>query len=150
MKRRSVKQRANDRRLGRLAKARSTKVKSKRKSTTTMARRRKTTRRRSRVSSSVRRVSRSRGKLGGFLQKGIVGKVTSSLGAGMLVGLVTDRVAPQATPFATLGAEYLTGGITGLVAAEGLKSITGQPSILSNFIGGFGLGGSQGPTGGAL
>jgi len=147
---RSAKQKANDRRLGRLAKLRSKKVKSKRKTKkVTMARRRKTTRRR-RVSSGVRRVSKGRAKIGGFLSKGLVGKVASSLGAGMLVGLVTDRVAPQATPFATLGAEYLTGGVTGLVAAEGLKSITGQPSILSSFIGGLGFGGGQQTSGGAL
>lgn len=113
-----------------------------------MAKRRRSAPRRS--TTIVRSVSRGRSKVGGFLNKGIVGKVTSSLGAGMLVGLVTDRIAPAATPFATLGAEYLTGGITGLVAAEGLKSITGQPSILSNFIGGFGLGSTSGPTGGSL
>ena len=63
----------------------------------------------------------------------------------MLVSLITDRVAPQATPFATLGAEYLAGGLTGTIAAEGIKSITGQPSILSSVFSGFGIGGSQ-PT----
>jgi len=145
---RSAKQRANDRRLGRLAKRRKT-IRTRKTSKPTMAKRRRLSRRR-RVSSGIRRVSRGRKSVGNFLTKGIIGKTTSALGSGMLVGLVTDRVAPQATPFATLGAEFLTGGVTGMVAAEGLKSITGQPSVLSGLIGGFGLGGQSGPTGGAL
>ena len=149
MKRRSVKQRANDRRLGRLSRRKKT-IRTRRTVKPVMAKRRRLTRRR-RVSSGFRSVSRGRSKIGGFLSKGIIGKTTSALGAGMLVGLVTDRVAPQATPFTTLGAEYLTGGVTGMVAAEGLKSITGQQSVLSGLLGGFGLGGgSSGPTGGAL
>ena len=147
-KKRSAKQLANDKRLGRMAKARnSKKVKRKSNNTKSMARR-KTSRRRT-VTRTVRRVSRGRAKFGGFLKRGIIGDTTSALGAGMLVGTVTNRVAPQATPFATLAAEFAAGGVTGMVAAEGLKSITGQQSILTGLIGGFG-GGSQGPTGGAL
>jgi hypothetical protein len=110
-----------------------------------MARRRKTSYRR-RASSTVRRVSKSRKGFGSFLKRGIVGDTTQALGAGMLVSLITDRVAPQATPFATLGAEYLAGGLTGAIAAEGIKSITGQPSILGGILGGFGFGATSQPT----
>ena len=106
--------------------------------------RRKTSYRR-RASSTIRRASKGRKSLGSFLKRGIIGDTTQALGAGMLVSLITDRVAPQATPFATLGAEYLAGGLTGTIAAEGIKSITGQPSILSSVFSGFGIGGSQ-PT----
>lgn len=103
--------------------------------------------RRRRFTRTVRKASRSRAKFGGFLKRGIVGDTTSALGAGMLVGTVTDRIAPAATPFASLAAEFAAGGVTGMVAAEGLKSITGGQSILSGMIGSFG-GGSQQEAGG--
>ena len=120
--------------------------------------RRKSSRHSRRITSSIRRgassFSAGRSKFGGFLKKGIVGDVSSALGSAVLVGAVTDRVAPQFTPYAQIAAEYAAGGVTGMVAAEGLKSILGMPSILSGVLGqGFGfLGGSQqqGPTGGAL
>jgi hypothetical protein len=145
---RSAKQRANDRKLGRMAKRRFT---SKRKTLKTkrsskpMARRRKSTYRR-RASSTIRRASKGRKSFGSFLKRGIVGDTTQALGAGMLIGTITDRVMPSVTPFATLGAEYLAGGLTGTIAAEGLKSITGQPSILSGVLGGFGFGTTSQPT----
>ncbi len=146
---RSRKQRANDKRLGRMAKRRFTSkrktIKSKRTSSKSMARRRKSTYRR-RASSTVRRASRGRKSIGSFLKRGIVGDTTQALGAGMLIGTITDRVMPDITPFATLGAEYLAGGLTGTIAAEGLKSITGQPSILSGVLGGFGFGATSQPT----
>ena len=146
---RSKKQRANDKKLGRMAKRRFTlkrkTLKRKTASRKPMARRRKTTYRR-RASSSIRRASRGRKGLGNFLKRGIVGDTTQALGAGMLVGTITDRIMPDITPFATLGAEYLAGGLTGTIAAEGLKSITGQPSILSGVLGGFGFGSTSQPT----
>ena len=141
---RSIKQRANDKRLGRMAKRRKRKtIKRKTAPKKNMARRK--TSYRKRASSTIRRASKGRKSLGSFLKRGIIGDTTQALGAGMLVSLITDRVAPQATPFATLGAEYLAGGLTGTIAAEGIKSITGQPSILSSVFSGFGIGGSQ-PT----
>ena len=112
--------------------------------------RRRSTRVRRRVSrygGSVRRVARrggrARGKIGSFLKTGIIGDTTQALGAGMLASIVTNRVAPQFTPYATLGAEYLAGGVAGTVLAEGIKSFTGQPSIL-NSLGGILGGGSNG------
>jgi hypothetical protein len=145
---RSLKQKANDRRLGRMAKRRFTSkrktLKTKRSKTKTMARRKTTYRRKAR--STIRRASKGRKGLGSFLKRGIVGDTTQALGAGMLIGTITDKVMPSVTPFATLGAEYLAGGLTGTIAAEGLKSITGQPSILSGVLGGFGFGTTSQPT----
>ena len=147
---RSIKQRANDRRLGLRAKRRTRKgtfvptrktIKRKTAPKRGMVKRRKTSYRR-RASSTIRRVSKSRKGLGSFLKRGIIGETTQALGAGMVVSLITDRVAPQATPFATLGAEYLAGGLTGTIAAEGIKSITGQPSILGGVFGSLGFGSS--------
>ena len=145
---RSLKQKANDRRLGRMAKRRFTSkrktLKTKRSQSKTMARSKTTYRRKAR--STIRRASKGRKGLGSFLKRGIVGDTTQALGAGMLIGTITDKVMPSVTPFATLGAEYLAGGLTGTIAAEGLKSITGQPSILSGVLGGFGFGTTSQPT----
>lgn len=122
------------------------------------AMRRKSRGRSRRIASSISRgagsFNRGRAKFGSFLKKGIVGDVSSALGSAVLVGAVTDRVAPQFTPYAQLAAEYAAGGVTGMVAAEGLKSILGMPSIIGGVLNqglGF-IGGSQqqGPTGGAL
>lgn len=105
--------------------------------------------RRSRAASGFRRYTKGRGKFGGFLKKGIVGDTTSALGAGFLAQMIGDRVAPQATPFITVGAEYAAGGVTGMIIAEGIKSFTGQPSILNQITGLFGgLGQSEGGGGG--
>lgn len=108
----------------------------------TMARRSRTRRVTRRARSGIRRIGRGRGKFGNFLKTGLIGDTTQAIGAGKLVGLVTDRVAPQATPFATIGAEYLAGGIGGMVLAEGVKSFAGEPSILGQLTGLFG--GAQG------
>ena len=146
---RSAKQKANDRRLGRMAKRRFASkrktISTKRTSSKSMARRRKTSYRR-RARTTIRRASRGRKSIGSFLKRGIVGDTTQALGAGMLVGTLTDRIMPDITPFATLGAEYLAGGLTGTIAAEGLKSVTGQPSILSGVLGNFGIGATSQPT----
>ena len=154
--RRSAKQRAATKRLISFNRNRRKTIRAP--NTTKSAMRRKSRGRSRRIASSVSRGARSfsagRSKFGGFLKKGIVGDVSSALGSAVLVGAVTDRVAPQFTPYAQIAAEYAAGGVTGMVAAEGLKSILGMPSILSGVLGqglGF-LSGSQqqGPTGGAL
>ena len=95
--------------------------------------------RRSRVRSAGSSINRGQKKFGGILKKGIIGNTVSALGASQLISLVTNRVAPQATPFAVIAGEYAAGGVTGMVAAEGLKSLTGQPSILTQVMGNFGL-----------
>lgn len=95
--------------------------------------------RRNRVRSAGSSINRGQKKFGGILKKGIIGNTVSALGASQLISLVTNRVAPQATPFAVIAGEYAAGGVTGMVAAEGLKSLTGQPSILTQVMGNFGL-----------
>ncbi len=95
--------------------------------------------RKSRVRSAGSSIKRGQKKFGGILKRGIIGNTVSALGASQLISLVTNRVAPQATPFAVIAGEYAAGGVTGMVAAEGLKSLTGQPSILTQVMGNFGL-----------
>lgn len=88
-----------------------------------------------------RSIGNYRGKFGAVLKRGLLGDTTSALGAGVVVSAVSDRVAPQFTPYATLAAEYAAGGVGGMVGAEAVKMFTGQQSILSGILGGFGLGG---------
>jgi len=92
-------------------------------------------------------ISRGRSKITGVLTRGLVGKTTSALGAGIVVGALADRTVPQASVYASLGAEYLAGGVAGMVLAEGVKSFIGMPSILGQVfqslgVGGFGSGGN--------
>jgi len=102
-----------------------------------MARRR--TRRISRgIRRGVGRIGSARGKFGSFLRTGTIGEASSALGAGLVVGAVTDRVMPQVTPFASAAGEYLAGGVKGMVIAELIKPIIGLPSILPNITSGFG------------
>jgi hypothetical protein len=99
----------------------------------TMAKRRTT-----RIRSGISRIGKARGKFGSFLKKGTIGETTQALGAGLVVSAVTDRLAPQFTPFAAAGAEYAAGGVKGMIIAELIKPIIGLPSILPSITGGFG------------
>ena len=103
-----------------------------------MARRRRSSSRRRRISGGFRRIGKARGKFGSFLKSGTIGDTTQALGAGLVVSAVTDRLAPQFTPFAAAGAEYAAGGVKGMIIAELIKPIIGLPSILPNITGGFG------------
>lgn len=95
-----------------------------------------------RTVSTFRSIGSARGKFGGFLKKGLVGDTTSALGAGVLVGAVADRAIPQYSPYIQLAAEYAAGGVGGMVLAEGLKAMTGAPSVLNGVLGQF-TGGGQ-------
>ena len=97
-----------------------------------------------RASRGIGRIGRARGKFGNILKTGLIGDTTQALGAGLLVGAVTDRVMPQVSPYATLAGEYLAGGVGGMALAEGIKSFIGMPSVLTGLLGGLGLGGSSG------
>ena len=111
-----------------------------------MARRRRYRRARryaSRIGRGASTIGRYRGKFGGFLKRGLIGDATQALGAGLLVQGVTNRVAPGATPYATLAAEYVAGGVGGMALAEGIKSFIGMPSVLGGLLGGLGLGGAS-------
>ena len=101
------------------------------------------TRYKTRTRTVVRRIGSARGKFGNVLKRGLIGDTTQALGSGLLVSAVTNKVAPQATPYAALIAEYMAGGVGGMVLAEGVKSFVGMPSILGQFLQGFGLGGGQ-------
>lgn len=91
-----------------------------------------------RARKTASRVGKTRGKIGSFFKKGMVGDTTSALGASIVTGAVTDRVIPQYSIYAQAGAEYLVGGVGGLIGAEVVKSVVGLPSILNglNIFGG--------------
>ena len=104
----------------------------------------------SRARSIGRSYSRGRGKFGNFLKKGLLGDTTQALGAGLVVGAVADRVAPQFSPYVQIGAEYLVGGVGGMVGAEAVKMITGQPSVLGGLLGGVIGGQNNSASGGGM
>lgn len=81
-------------------------VKSKHKSYNSMARRRKSSGRRSSVKS----------KFGNVFNRGMIGKVTSGIGAGTLAGIATNAFMPQATPIVKPLAAFAAGGIVGGIA----------------------------------
>lgn len=119
-----------------LQKTKSAKVNTKSNSKRIVASRKGSKRRR--VSRGIRSMTRGRGKIGSFFKKGMVGDTTSALGASIVTGAITDRVIPQYSTYAQAGAEYMVGGVGGMIGAEVVKSIVGLPSILNglNIFGG--------------
>ena len=133
---RSAKQRANDRRLGRMAKARfSTKRKAssrRTKRSKPMARRRSTIRRR--ASRSVRRVATRRT---GSKIISTVKPMASGIGGGILMETVASRVGMgQYGSIAGFGGAYLFGGVKGVLGKLGFDLISGRGIN-------FGLGGQS-------
>lgn len=140
-KKRSAKQRANDKRLGLLAKRRSTKVKRRSSSSKPMARRRRArTRTRTRT---VRTYSRrgARGIKSVFSRSGIVGKAAAGIGAGVIAGTVLNQFAPQFSPIAKPIAGFLAGGPVGAVAQVfmdgGIGTLTGMFGSQKQEVGGL-------------
>ena len=134
---RSAKQRANDRRLGRMAKARfSTKRKAssrRTKRSKPMARRRSSTRRRA-VSRTVRRYATRRS---GSKIISTVKPMASGIGGGILMETVASRVGMgQYGSIAGFGGAYLFGGVKGVLGKLGFDLISGRGINL-------GLGGQQ-------
>ena len=122
---RSAKQRANDRRLGRMAKKRfSAKRKTLKRRTTTskpMARRRSYRRRASRT---VRRYATRR--TGGKIVS-TVKPMASGIGGGILTETVANRVGfGQYGQIAGWGGAYLFGGVKGVLGKLGFDLITGR------------------------
>jgi len=143
MKRRSAKQRANDKRLGRLAKSRGKRktIKRRRTFTKSMVRRRRSPSRRT----APRIVRRSTRGVKGIFSNPTLRKVMLGIGASTVAGVVVSKVAPQFVPIAQIGSSIIAGGPIGAAAS---LFINGG---LGNILGGFGLGGGDsGPTGGAL
>ncbi len=134
-RRRSAKQKANDKRLGmsrKKTKSVTVKRKSVSKKSNTMAKRK-----------STRRFSRARSTGGKIFGSPILRKAMIGIGAATLAGTVVNMVAPQFAPIAKPIAAFATGGVVGAAASlilspDGLGSITGL------------LGGSTGNTTGGL
>ena len=83
-----------------------------------------------------RSVSRGSKGIGSSLKTGVIGEVVKGIGAGSLVSLVMNRVAPNSsiTPIASTGAAFLAGGVTGGIASVILNG--GLSSLGSIFGGG--------------
>jgi hypothetical protein len=131
---RSAKQRANDRRLGRMAKSRfSTKRKTIRRrkvSSKPMARRRSTTRRRSSIGRSVRRVASRRT---GSKIISTIKPMASGIGGGILMETVASRVGMgQYGSIAGFGGAYLFGGVKGVLGKLGFDLISGRGISFGN------------------
>jgi hypothetical protein len=134
-RRRSAKQKANDKRLGmsrKKTKSVTVKRKSVSKKSNTMAKRK-----------STRRFSRARSTGGKIFGSPLLKKAMIGIGAATLAGTVVNMVAPQFAPIAKPIAAFATGGVVGAAASlilspDGLGSITGL------------FGGSTGTTTGGL
>jgi len=113
-------------------------ISKRRKSTTTRRKTTTTNRRAPRKSmvkrrTTIRRRTSSMGRgIGSSLKTGVIGDVVKGIGAGSLVSLVMNRVAPNSsiTPIAATGAAFLTGGIVGgaanLILTGGLSQLGGM------------------------
>jgi len=119
-KRRSAKQKANDKRLGRAAKKRST---SKRSSKSTSKRSRKTSNKRKKSSrnpvAKKRRFNGGRAKSGvkGFFRgSSLLGKAAMGIGAASIAGIALNAIAPQFSGIGKLGTAFLVGGPIGGVS----------------------------------
>ena len=70
-------------------------------------------------------------KIASSLKTGVIGEVVKGIGAGSLITLVMNRVAPNSslTPIASTGAAFLTGGLVGgaanLILSGGLSQMGG-------------------------
>ena len=134
-RRRSAKQKANDKRLGmsrKKTKSATVKRKSVSKKSNTMAKQK-----------STRRFSRARSTGGKIFGSPLLKKAMIGIGAGTLAGTVVNMVAPQFAPIAKPIAAFATGGVVGaaaslIISPDGLGSITGL------------LGGGTGTTTGGL
>jgi len=126
-KKRSAKQRANDKRLGARAKSRS---KTKRSNNSNSSRKPVAKRKGKRSSKSVSIVKKVTS--GSIFRGGLVGKAVMGVGAGALVGLVLDRVAPQFSAIGKPVAALVAGGPVGAVAQV---LLTGGISSFGGIIG---------------
>jgi len=81
------------------------------------------------VAKKKRSSGRSKGIRGIFNKSGLVGKAAMGIGAATVATLVVDRVAPQFSPIAAIGASFLGGGLVGAAAnlfvSGGLGGLTG-------------------------
>lgn len=123
---RSKKQKANDRKLGRMAKARAAgrKVRKTVKKAAKKTRKATTKRRKSTNSNTrKRRKSMARGKI---LSSPILKKAALGLGGATMLGIVAAAVAPQFRNVAEPAGAYLFGGIEGIAANFALGFLKGR------------------------
>lgn len=136
-KARSAKQKANDKKLGRMARKRNP---SKRSARSNPKRGRKTTNKRKKTSRknnvAKKRSSRSRassGVKGFFRGSSLVGKLAMGIGAGTIAGVALQAIAPQFAGVGKLGVAFLAGGPIGgigqLLLGGGLGGVGGLGSL---------------------
>lgn len=134
MKRRSAKQRANDKRLGMYAKRNKRKTNKRSSTKKRIVAKRRSVRRS--VSSYVKRKGGLRG-IGGNVVS-YAKPMAAGVGGGMIAEQIAARVAPQYTQMAGYGGAYLAGGIKGVAGKVVYDVLSGQGSPLNLFGGGGG------------
>ncbi len=131
-KKRSAKQKANDKRLGRMAKARATgrKVKRKVKSSTKKGQVRKTARRAYKKVKRRSSVKSMKSMLGSSTLK----KVALGVGGGVIAGTILSYVAPNSSfaKFAAPAGAYALGGIEGVIGQLALGMVTSPTGSNTN------------------
>lgn len=131
-KKRSAKQKANDKRLGRMAKARAAgrKVKRKVKSSTKKGQVRKTARR---AYKKVKRRSSVK-SMKSILGSSTLKKVALGVGGGVLAGTLLSYVAPNSSfaKFAAPAGAYALGGIEGVIGQLALGMVTAPTGSNTN------------------
>ena len=131
-KKRSAKQKANDKRLGRMAKARSAgrKVKRKVKSSTKKGQVRKTA---LRAYKKVKRRSSVK-SMKSMLGSSTLKKVALGVGGGVLAGTLLSYVAPNSSfaKFAAPAGAYALGGIEGVIGQLALGMVTAPTGSNTN------------------
>ena len=146
---RSAKQRANDKRLGEMAKKRrnvyfrksmdnvrrisaktAKKTPVRRRKTTTVKRKTQTLKRTKRRAPVMRRKSsrRSSAKRGltSVFKGGLLGKAAAGIGAATVMSLVVSNFAPQFTSISNVAGGYLGGGAVGAIAALAINGGLGN------------------------
>lgn len=114
-------------------KTKSATVKKTKKRTRSMVRRTRRTRTRTVTRRRSSRRSSGVGGIKGIFKKGIVKDVALGVGSGMTTKIVMDRVAPQFSGIASVGAGFLGGGLIG-----GAVNL-----FLNGGLSAFGIGGSS-------
>lgn len=123
----TAKQLANQKRFARMVKAGFKRPKS---VNVPMAKRRSS--RRTTVVRYARRGSkRASGMLGSA--RGIFRSAAGGIGGAVVAEAITQRVFPQAQPFAGLAGAYIGGGMKGIIAKVAYDAITGNGGLLSVF-----------------
>ena len=123
---RSKKQKANDKRLGRMAKTRAAGRKVKKTVKKAVKKTRKATTKRRKSTNSNTRKRRKNMARGKILSSPILKKAALGLGGATMLGIVAAAVAPQFRNVAEPAGAYLFGGIEGIAANFALGFLKGR------------------------